>query len=122
MMLKYDIIPIVVGGGNYSRFVPKSGYINAMEYPSAMHLAQYLKYLDGNVTAFNSYFQWKKHVTFLDNTVVINCSHSFLFFFLISLIFNIFLNIQVICVHMRNVYSASFGSSFWHERKSDKRL
>lgn len=69
LILKYNIIPVVVGGGNYSRFIPKSGYINAMDYPSPYHLAQYLKYLDSNVTAYNSYFKWKKHVNFLDKPV-----------------------------------------------------
>ena len=68
-MLKYDLIPVVVGGGNYSRFIPKSAYINAMEYESPKDLAKYLTYLDSNKTAFNSYFQWKKHVNFLDYTV-----------------------------------------------------
>jgi alpha-1,3-fucosyltransferase len=69
LMLKYDIIPVVIGGGNYSRFVPKSGYINGLDFKSAKDLGTYLNYLDSNKTAFNSYFKWKKHVNFLDYTV-----------------------------------------------------
>lgn len=69
LMLKYNVIPVVFGGGNYSRFVPKTGYIDALDYESPQHLADYLKYLDKNVTAFNEYFQWKKHVQFLDYIV-----------------------------------------------------
>lgn len=69
LMLKYDIIPVVIGGGNYSRFVPKSGYINGLDFKSAKDLGKYLNYLDSNKTAFNSYFKWKKHVNFLDYTV-----------------------------------------------------
>lgn len=69
LMLKYDIIPVVVGGGNYSRFIPKSGYINAMNFPSPYHLASYLKYVDSNKMLFNSYFKWKRHVNFLEHTV-----------------------------------------------------
>jgi hypothetical protein len=46
--------------------VPKSGYINAMDYSSPQHLAEYLIFLSNNKTAYNSYFQWKKHVNFFD--------------------------------------------------------
>lgn len=69
LMLKYDIVPVVFGSGNYSRFIPKSAYIDAYDYESPKHLADYLKYLDKNVTAYNEYFQWKKHVNFLDKMV-----------------------------------------------------
>jgi hypothetical protein len=59
--LQYDIIPIVLGGGDYTIF-PKHSYINVNDYKSPKHLADYLKYLAGNETAYNEYFQWKtKH-------------------------------------------------------------
>lgn len=35
-----------------------------MDYPTVKHLAYYLKYLAWNKTAYNSYFQWKKHIKF----------------------------------------------------------
>ena len=54
--------------------VPKSGYINAMDFKSPKELAQYMLYLDGNKTAYNSYFKWKKHVTFKDNFEDVFCS------------------------------------------------
>ena len=69
LMLRYDIIPVVVGGGNYTRFVPKSAFINAMNFASPKHLAEYLKLVDSNITLFNSFFKWKKHVNFF-NTIV----------------------------------------------------
>lgn len=69
LMLRYDIIPVVVGGGNYTHFVPKSAFINAMDFPSPKHLAEHLKSIDANETAFNSFFKWKKHVNFLENIV-----------------------------------------------------
>ncbi|CAF0903213.1 unnamed protein product [Brachionus calyciflorus] len=71
-ILRYDIIPIVLGGGNYSHFVPKSGYINVLDYKSPKDLADYLKYLSANKTAYNSYFKWKKNVHFKDKLVFSN--------------------------------------------------
>jgi hypothetical protein len=44
--------------------IPKAGYINALDFASPKELAEYLLYLDKNVTAYNSYFKWKKHVSF----------------------------------------------------------
>ena len=49
--------------------IPKSGFIDALDFKSPQELSKYLIYLDKNTTAFNSYFQWKKHVNFLDYTV-----------------------------------------------------
>ena len=40
------------------------GFINALDFASPKHLADYLLYLDKNLTAYNSYFKWKKHVSF----------------------------------------------------------
>ena len=40
-----------------------------MDYESPKKLADYLKYLDTNSTAYNSYFKWKKHVNFFDYVV-----------------------------------------------------
>jgi alpha-1,3-fucosyltransferase len=66
-ILPYDIIPVVYGYGSYSTYVPKSGFINALDYPSAKHLAEYLLFLDKNKTAYNSYFKWKKNIKFNNN-------------------------------------------------------
>lgn len=44
--------------------IPKSGFVDAREFESPKHLADYLMYLDKNRTAYNSYFKWKKHVSF----------------------------------------------------------
>ena len=35
-ILPYDIIPVVYGYGSYSTYVPKSGFINALDYPPGM--------------------------------------------------------------------------------------
>lgn len=51
-----------------------------MDFYSPKHLADYLSYLDKNQTAYNSYFKWKKHITFyygpsLLSTVCRMCIH-----------------------------------------------
>lgn len=38
--------------------------MNANEYESPQKLADYLKYLGGNETAYNAYFTWKENVVF----------------------------------------------------------
>jgi len=60
--LKYNIIPIVLGGGDYSYYVPDSGFINVLDYKKPKDLADYLNYLNNNNTAYNEYFAWKKLV------------------------------------------------------------
>lgn len=60
--LKYPIVPVVFGLGNYEFYIPKSGYINALDFKSPKDLADYLVYLDHNKTAYNSYFTWKKYL------------------------------------------------------------
>ena len=45
--------------------IPKSGFINALDFKSPKHLAEYLNYLDNNQTAYNSYFKWKKYISFV---------------------------------------------------------
>lgn len=62
LTLQYNIIPVVLGMGNYHDYIPKSGYINVNDYDSPKSLAKYLKYLDKNKTAYNSYFKWKRYV------------------------------------------------------------
>lgn len=45
-----------------------------MNYSSPKELAKYLMYLVMNKTAYNSYFNWKKHVKFddLNNRIIYN--------------------------------------------------
>ena len=55
-----NIVPIVLGYVDYSKFVPKSSYINALDFSSPLDLMKYLNYLELNSTAYNAYFKWKK--------------------------------------------------------------
>lgn len=59
-ILKMNIIPIVYGGANYSKFVPPHSVIDVSEYDSVQHLVDYLKMLDQNPKKYLEYFDWKK--------------------------------------------------------------
>lgn len=66
-MLKYDIILVVYGLGNYDFYVPKEAYINVLDFESIPRLAEYLLYLDNNSTAYDEYFTWKRFIKFKDH-------------------------------------------------------
>ena len=57
--LLFPWIPVVLGGANYSSLAPPKSFINVMDFPSVQSLAEYLKYLDRNETAYREYFEWK---------------------------------------------------------------
>lgn len=58
--LSLGIIPVVLGGGNYSKLAIPGSYINALDFDSVKSLADYLLYLDKNDTAYMEYFAWHK--------------------------------------------------------------
>ena len=43
--MNHDILPIVLGGANYSQIAPPKSYINAKDFSSPKELAGHLKYL-----------------------------------------------------------------------------
>ena len=55
------IIPVVLGGADYSKLLPPHSVINVMDYSSPRALAEYLHKLDRNDTLYNEYFQWRNH-------------------------------------------------------------
>ena len=55
------MIPVVMGGANYSKFLPPYSYIDAMDFASPRALAEYLHELDNNDTLYNEYFKWLWH-------------------------------------------------------------
>jgi len=42
------IVPIVLGGADYTKIMPKEAYINVYDFENPQKLAEYLLYLDGN--------------------------------------------------------------------------
>ena len=63
-----DLIPIVLGGANYPEIAPRGSYIDTRDFESPGKLAEYLKYLAQNSTAYAEYFRWKDHFTLYFNT------------------------------------------------------
>ena len=59
-ILKYDLVPVVYGGANYSAIAPPNSFINAMEF-TPLELANYLKMLSNNDTLYNEFFWWKDY-------------------------------------------------------------
>ncbi|XP_045620419.2 alpha-(1,3)-fucosyltransferase C [Procambarus clarkii] len=59
-VLRLDMVPVVYGFGNYSAQAPPHSYIDALSFPTAKALADYLIYLNNNDTAYNEYFRWKR--------------------------------------------------------------
>ncbi|XP_057368438.1 alpha-(1,3)-fucosyltransferase C-like [Daphnia carinata] len=59
-IMAHDIIPVVYGGADYSKYAPPYSYINAGKL-EPKELADYLNLLDANDTLYNEYFWWKDH-------------------------------------------------------------
>ena len=57
----HGVVPIVMGGGNYSDILPKHSYIDVKDFESAKALADYLKHLDKNNGEYLKYFEWTKN-------------------------------------------------------------
>ncbi|XP_059087672.1 alpha-(1,3)-fucosyltransferase C-like [Tigriopus californicus] len=58
-MYSLNMIPVVLGGANYSSFAPPHSFINAADFDSPKALAHYLKILDSDDAKFNEYFWWR---------------------------------------------------------------
>ena len=65
-ILHYNIIPIVLGGADYSKYVPRTAFISVFDFETPKELAVYLTYLSNNKTAYNSYFKWKQWIRVRD--------------------------------------------------------
>ncbi len=46
---------------DYFEAAPPNSYINVDDFATVKQLADYLKYLDKNDTAYAAYFAWKEH-------------------------------------------------------------
>ena len=59
--LKYEMIPIVLGGGDYKSAAPPHSYIDVRDFDSPKDLATYLHHLEAHEEEYNAYFDWIKH-------------------------------------------------------------
>ncbi|OWF38041.1 alpha-(1,3)-fucosyltransferase C-like [Mizuhopecten yessoensis] len=60
-IMQHPIIPVIRDGSNASIFHPPHSYIHTSNYGSVKELAQHMKMLSANKTAYLDYFQWKQH-------------------------------------------------------------
>ena len=62
--LIYEVVPIVLGGADYTKFAPPHSYINALvDFKSPKELADYLWFLNSNDQLYARYFDWRKDYT-----------------------------------------------------------
>lgn len=59
----HQSVPIVYGTSieNYKSVAPPHSFIHLDEFSNMAALVKYIKYLDKNDTAYNEYFEWKRH-------------------------------------------------------------
>uniref|UniRef100_X1YV05 Fucosyltransferase n=1 Tax=Capitella teleta TaxID=283909 RepID=X1YV05_CAPTE len=57
--LRVDVIQVVLGSVDYHKFLPKGSFLDVRNFASPKDLAETLKYLDRNNTAFNEYIHRK---------------------------------------------------------------
>ena len=55
-----NVIPVVMGGADYTKLAIPGSYINVLDFKSVEQLAEYLHYLNRNDTAYNEYFKWRQ--------------------------------------------------------------
>ena len=58
--LKYDIVPIVLGGADYKRFAPPHSVVNVADFSNVNELSKYLRLLKDNQSEYKKYFAWKR--------------------------------------------------------------
>ncbi|ODM96673.1 Glycoprotein 3-alpha-L-fucosyltransferase A, partial [Orchesella cincta] len=63
-----DVIPIVLGAhpDDYKAICPENSYIHVEDFQNPEELANYMKQLADNHTAYNSYFRWKDTGQFIN--------------------------------------------------------
>ncbi|XP_077490700.1 alpha-(1,3)-fucosyltransferase C-like [Amblyomma americanum] len=59
--LLFDIVPVVLGGANYSRLAPPGSYIDALQFDSPEALGEFLANVAARPDWYDSYFLWKEH-------------------------------------------------------------
>jgi len=73
--LKHNVIPIVLGGANYSATFPVNSFINMQDFSSMKELASYLLTLGGNKSEYMKYFKWKEEYEILNSKHDFNQAH-----------------------------------------------
>ena len=59
-MLNIDVVPIVLGGANYSKFLPSETFVDVRDFTSPEKLAKFLKFLDKRKDLYTDYLLRKR--------------------------------------------------------------
>lgn len=59
-ILRSDMVPVVMGGANYSSIAPPHSYIDALSFKAPRDLAKFLLQVAKDDKKYDSYFEWKK--------------------------------------------------------------
>ena len=62
--LNFNIVPVVLGLGDYSKYVPASGFINVLDFRTPHKLAQHLIRVASDPQSYNEYFAWRRHISY----------------------------------------------------------
>ena len=73
-ILSHNIVPVVLGGANYTNVLPPNSYIDVTNFTSTKALANYLKLVAGNDILYNSYFDWKRSYYIDRGSKAMTCS------------------------------------------------
>ncbi|KAI5639837.1 glycosyltransferase family 10 (fucosyltransferase) c-term domain-containing protein [Phthorimaea operculella] len=71
--LQHDVVPVVFGGADYSRYLPPGSYLDAREY-SPMALAAHIHQIMLTPKLYRKFFRWKKYYTYEDSSSQNLCS------------------------------------------------
>lgn len=75
-ILQHDMVPVVLGGADYSAIAPPHSYIDTAWFSSPADLATYLLDLDNDDDRYDSFFNWKTQFT-VEAGVVQMARHAF---------------------------------------------
>lgn len=70
-ILQFDIVPVVLGGANYTEITPPYSVINTMDFETPDKLVQYLQYILIEQEEYLKYFEWKKNYIIKKNEPVL---------------------------------------------------
>ena len=68
-VLPLDLVPIVLGGTNYTRDSPPNSLINVYDFRSPRQLADYVNELDKNTEKYLKYFKWKTNYRVINGSI-----------------------------------------------------
>eukprot|EP00092_Neocalanus_flemingeri_P102044 GFUD01130498.1.p1 GENE.GFUD01130498.1~~GFUD01130498.1.p1 ORF type:complete len:419 (+),score=81.45 GFUD01130498.1:117-1373(+) len=64
--MKEFVVPIVLGGADYTSIAPQSSYIDVRDFESPLELANHLRFLIDNPAEYLKYFWWKPYYRVID--------------------------------------------------------